>query len=169
MPRRGQLPQERTVAALRMADDMIISSTPTWPSSRKWLRKVMAGAIAAMKRYRSVESDFCTFSPVKASVQSLAKKGARRFKSARRPAGEVQWAVVLLSTVRNVARLVSHHSCGLRHCQMLPLTRFAPNQALLFSPKGLRKRKRDSPAKSIKCQKERKRTCGPCASCSTLA
>lgn len=49
-----------------MAVDVIISNTPSWPfvPSRK-------------------ESDFCTFSPVKASVQS-STKNARRFKPARR-------------------------------------------------------------------------------------
>jgi len=53
--------------------DMIISRTPNWPfvPSRKRLPNVMAGASAAIKRYRIEDTDFWKFSALKASVQSL--------------------------------------------------------------------------------------------------
>ena len=84
--------------------DKVVDLGTTWPRQHwsslmrvwcSWLAHRMhdlvtqreqngASAKAAMKMQMTVESHVCTFSPLKASVQSLAKNGARHFKSSRR-------------------------------------------------------------------------------------
>lgn len=66
---------------------IIISNTPNWPfvPSRNRLPKVIAGARAAMNRYKIEDTDFWKFSGIKASVQSLQNSGALLRMSSRNP------------------------------------------------------------------------------------